>query len=101
MRVILSAVAGLALMGSAGIHPDPGATAAAAVRVQTRLRSIAQDIAAIFESASGGIDGPKSPLNDPISLKEARARLDSATRTARDLATDLSDLEQTERPRDH
>jgi hypothetical protein len=100
LRTILAAVAGVVLMGAAGIHPDPAATVAAALRVQARLQSIAEDIAAIFESASGGIDGPKSPLNDPIALKDTHAHLDSATRTAEELATDLRDLEQADRSRD-
>ncbi len=72
--------------------PRPGVSLPGLQRVGELLGSIANDIAAIFASFSNGIDSPESPVNDPTALREARARLDSATRTATDLAAELDKM---------
>jgi hypothetical protein len=54
------------------------------------LVSIGEDVGAILNSFSdGGIDGPKSPITNPTALREADSRLEAATRTANELATEL------------
>ncbi len=61
-------------------------------RVSELLGSIANDIAAIYASFADGIDSPHSPVTDPVALRDAQARLDSATRTANNLAAELDDM---------
>lgn len=70
----------------------PGVSPSGLQRVSERLGSIANDIEAIFASFANGIDSPHSPVNDPAALRDAQARLDSATRMANNLAAELDDM---------
>jgi hypothetical protein len=79
--------------GLANHGPPASAQSARSVfetqRARDLLGSIANNVGAIFESFSNGIDGPHSPVNDPAALRDAKARLDAATRAAEELATEL------------
>jgi hypothetical protein len=74
----------------------PGVSISNVERVRDLLVRIAVDIAAIFQSFSNGIDAPHSPVNDPAVLRNAKGRLDSATGTAVELATELQNIKDGE-----
>ena len=98
MRNVLALIgASMALFTAAGT-PAAGAysaaTGPAGARARDLLVGIAEDVRSIFAAFSDGVDAPKSPVNDPISLKHAKSDLDSATSKAEALANEFIDLHQ-------
>jgi hypothetical protein len=68
---------------------SPRATLPDQEHVRDLLVGIADDIQAIFESFSGGLDNPHDPALDPVTLKQDQARLAAATSKANELRAEL------------
>jgi hypothetical protein len=62
------------------------------VRVRELLTAMFDDIASIADSFSGGLDNPRNPVSDPVTLKRDSDRLDAATRKAHELAQVLETI---------
>ena len=89
MRSILVLVfASVVVGGSAG-----GVLGVNAQHAEQLLTGILQDVGDILQSFEGGPDDPKSPVTNASSLAEDQARLDSASRKASELATEMQKIQ--------
>jgi hypothetical protein len=69
--------------------PDPSPALPDLQHVRDLLVGIAEDIVAIAESFSGGLDNPHDPVLDPLVLQQDRDRLAAATRKANELRAEM------------
>jgi hypothetical protein len=88
MRLLVVAL-GLTVSLSLGGCTARSAPQASAKRSTELLAGIKDDVMAIFEAFSGGIDAPNSPVNDPRALGAAQAHLDAARQKAERLAAEM------------
>jgi hypothetical protein len=87
MAATLAAVQTLA-SGASSPAPRTGASPDGN-RVLTLLGGIADDLASIMDAFSTGVDSPRNPLNSPRALDQAAAHLESATRQANQVLTEV------------
>jgi hypothetical protein len=80
--------ASVVLGGSAG-----GLLGANAQHAEQLVMGILQDVGDILQSFEGGPNDPKSPVTNASSLAEDRARLDSASQKANELANELQNIQ--------
>lgn len=83
MRLVLSGILASAILGaSVGLSPH----------ARDLLTGIFQDVGAILNTFEGGPDDPHNPVADQRTLKQDSERLDAATRKANELASELSNM---------
>jgi hypothetical protein len=96
LRVVLTWIlAPLIIGGSAG------ATVGLNSHARDLLAGIFEDVGGILNSFAGGPDDPSSPVTNRATLEQDAARLDSATRKADQLATELNNLRNPTEDRGH
>jgi hypothetical protein len=67
-------------------------TVAEAQQVRDLAAGLTDDVGSLMDTFSDGFDSPHSPVNDPIALKQATARLEAATSKANQLLTELQTI---------
>ena len=87
MRVALTWILAPLIIGTSA-----GATVGLNSDARELLTGIFEDVGAILNSFAGGPDDPTNPVTNQATLKQDAARLDSATRKANQLATELNNL---------
>ena len=96
MRVALTAILASLIIGTWA-----GATVGLNAHARELLTGIFDDVGAILNSFAGGPDDPSNPVTNQATLKQDAARLDSATRKANQLATELNNLRSPKEDRGH
>jgi hypothetical protein len=96
LRVILTWILAPLIIGTSA-----GATVGLNTHARELLTGIFEDVGAILNSFAGGPDDPTNPVTNQATLKEDAARLDSATRQANQLATELNNLVSPKEDRGH
>jgi hypothetical protein len=80
------------ILASTLLGTSVGATLGLNTHARDLLIGIFQDVGTILHSFEGGPDDPNSPVTNEATLRQDSDRLDSATRKAEQLATELSKL---------
>jgi hypothetical protein len=65
---------------------------AEAQQVRDLAAGLTDDVGSMLDTFSDGFDSPHSPVNDPIALKQATARLEAATSKANQLLAELQTI---------
>lgn len=65
---------------------------AEAQQVRDLAAGLTDDVGSLMDTFSDGFDSPHSPVNDPIALKQATARLEAATSKANQLLSELQTI---------
>jgi hypothetical protein len=74
---------------------DPAAgqqTIAEAQQVRDLAAGLTDDVGSLMDTFSDGFDSPQSPVNNPVALKQASARLEAATNKANQLVAELQTI---------
>ena len=89
------------MLASLIIGGSAGATVGLNAHARDLLNGIFQDVGAILNSFAGGPNDPTNPVTNKATLTQDAARLDSATRKANQLATELNNLRSPKEDRGH
>jgi hypothetical protein len=61
--------------------------------VRDLAAGLTEDVGSLMDTFSDGFDSPHSPVNDPVALRQASARLEAATSKANQLLAELHTIQ--------